>query len=118
MSSSKLLSKPERTKIFIDRMNESPPAEDAEGAYQLLCETLNKVEDEYTTIPYNPSGWEYDGRLYPPQLDSARNTEVEDVVRYRSKRHNTRIHSSGAIRIDEVNGQCLLNKPGKSGYTI
>jgi hypothetical protein len=60
-----------------------------------------------------------DGRMYPPLSDNAfADKECPGVTRYRSRGHNTRIDTNGAIRIDEVKGSCLLDKVGKSGRTL
>lgn len=111
--------KHERLHEFLRRLHSAAPAGSHDDAYRLLCAALNGVEDEMTSIPYNPDLYRSDGRMYPPQADSARSVgELEGVIRYRSVRHNTRIHHEGGIRIDEVGGACLLSKPGKSGKTI
>lgn len=111
------IEKRERIKIFLQRLEAAPPANNAEEALQLVTDVLNGVEDELTSIPYNPELWMDDGRMYPPQADSARR-DVPDVVRYRSVSHNTRIHRNGAIRIERIDGTCLLNKPSQNGHTI
>jgi hypothetical protein len=111
-------SKGERFNKFLERLSAAPPAASAEDALALVSKTLNEVEDEFTSIPYNPDLWMDDGRMYPPQTDSCREDPAAGVVRYRSRRHHTRIHVSGAIRIEEVNGLCLLQKPGRNGQSI
>lgn len=113
-----LISKEERLQEFLRRLDAAPPAKDAEEAFALVVKTLNSVEDELTSIPYNPDLWMDDGRMYPPQPDNARDDPLPEVVRYRSKGHNTRIHSTGAIRIEKVGGECLLSKSAHSGYMI
>jgi hypothetical protein len=113
-----ILSKGERVSVFLDRLTQAPPASSGDEALMLLSETLNQVEDELTEITFDPTRWMDDGRMYPPQRDNAHVDDLPDVVRYRSKVHNTRIHISGAIRIEKVGGECLLNKPSLSGHLI
>lgn len=113
-----MTSKAERVAEFLKRLEAAPPAKSSDEAYALVANTLNGVENELTSIPYDPERWMDDGRMYPPQADSARESPLPDVVRYRSKAHNTLIHVSGAIRIETVGGQCLLNKPGHNGHLV
>lgn len=113
-----MATKAERLEVFLERMRSAPPAHDAEEAFALLCDTLNQVEDELTDIPFDLSRWMDDGRMYPPQEDNTFTDPLPGVVRYRSKVHNTRIHEGGAIRIDKVGGECLLNKPSHAGHLI
>jgi hypothetical protein len=113
------LSRPERFTKFIERLNSAPATASAKDAYQLVCDTLNGVEDEFSSIPYDPNKWQSDGRLYPPAEDSVRTEGLPaGVLRYRSRAHNTYVDANGAVRIDEVNGPCVLNKPGHNGDTI
>lgn len=91
----------------------------AAGALALIERTLNGVEDEFTEIPFNPGYEASDGRMYPPQKDSARDVAGNpQVTRYRSRKHNTYISSNGAIRIEDLKRQCLIDKPGASGKKI
>ena len=112
--------KRERFAIFVQRLMEAPPASSAEDALMLLSTTLNAVEDEFTDIPFDPSQWMSDGRMYPPQADSARDVPGRsDVTRYRSKAHNTFIAKNGAIRIEVATSSIVvLSKPGSDGNEV
>lgn len=91
----------------------APAASSADDAFTLLATTLNTVEDEFTDIPFNPARWMTDGRMYPPQPDSARPVPGRpDLTRYRNRGHSTIIGNDGSITIFEVCGTCVLKKPG------
>jgi hypothetical protein len=111
--------KNERFEEFLKRLEAAPPAASAAEAMALLSSTLNAVEDEMTSIPYNPALPTDDGRMYPPQEDNAHTEgEFPGVVRYRNARHNTRIDRDGGIRIDEVRGRCVLTESGRLGQEV
>ena len=113
------MQKKERFTIFLERMKAAPPAESAKEALTLLVEVLNAVEDEFSGVPYNPSLWQTDGRMYPPQSDNLRSVPGRPTVRrYRHVRHNTFIAENGAVRIQTLDGDVLLDKPGKDGQRI
>lgn len=109
-----VLTKSERLKEFIKRLKKSPLVSTAEKAFELVSNTLNKVEDEHTNIPYSPNDWMDDGRMYPPQKDSKRNTESPNVSRYRNRGHNTYIGNNGSFKIQETKGNksILIDKEG------
>ena len=114
-----ILGKRERLVLLIERLMKAPPARSADEAMALLASTLNGVEDEFTSIPYDPSLWKTDGRMYPPQPDSARDVPGRpDLTRYRSVGHNTYIAANGALRIDGLNGESLLSKAGGDGNEV
>lgn len=109
----------ERFAEFLLRLQIAPPASDFDEAYRQLCDILNVVEDELTTIPYDPANWQNDGRLYPPQMDSVRPVPGRpEVRRFRSRRHSTLIGDNGAIEIRDASGRAILVKPGADGGVI
>lgn len=111
--------RPERFAEFLRRLGATPAAADFDEAYRQLCDVLNAVEDEMTSIPFDPANWQSDGRIYPPQLDSLRAAPGRgDVKRFRSKAHNTLIGDNGAIEIRDLSGRVVLSKPGADGRTI
>jgi len=100
------------------------PATSHDEAFKLVANTLNRVEDEFSGVAFDPGKHLDDGRLYPPQEDSRRDVPGRrDVIRYRSRGHNTWIGSNGAIRIEKIGKSrepsvCCLDKPGADGKTV
>jgi hypothetical protein len=113
-------SRAERLEEFFRRLSAAPPGSDHDEAMRQVAEILNGVEDEMTSIPYDPTFPLDDGRMYPPQPDSKKAISGRsDVTRYRSKRHSTWIGDNGAIQIiDHASGDVVFDKPGADGHTI
>jgi hypothetical protein len=112
-----LVSKAERIAEFLKRLEDADPVSSAEDAFKLLSETLNAVEDELSGVPNDPSKWQSDGRMYPPQTDSERDvSERPGWKRFRSRSHNTLIGPDGSIEILELNGKCILEKKGNPAF--
>src|SRR5215469_18419778 len=89
-----------RLLLFYERLTAAPAAKTHEEAYALLCDTLNAVEDELSGVPYDPSSWQTDGRLYPPQSDRVYAVpEFPGVLRYGSFKHDTYVGKNGAIEV-------------------
>src|SRR3954465_6987776 len=113
------ITKAERLAEFLRRLKALPPVPTAEEAFETVARTLNAVEDELTDIPNNPTAWQSDGRMYPPQIDSRRDIpDFPNVTRYRSRSHNTFIAANGAVEILTTEGFILLSKPGADGRSV
>jgi len=113
------ITKAQRLAEFLRRLQRAAPASNTEEAFALVARTLNAVEDEFSGTPFDPSAWQTDGRLYPPQIDSRREVPGRsDVTRYRSRSHNTFIAENGAIEIQTIDGMVLLSKPGANGESV
>jgi len=111
--------KEERLKEFYRRLGQAPAAGSRKEARERLAAILNQVEDEMTTIPYNPANWMSDGRMYPPLDDNVRNVVGHPKVkRYRSRNHNTFIGSNGSIEIQDIDGMVEFSKPGADGKGV
>ena len=94
------MDKDARLAIFFQRLSDAPAVGTHDEAYVLLCEILNAVEDEFSGVPYNPSNWLTDNRLYPPQSDRVYAVrEFPEVRRYGSFKHDTYIGKNGAIEV-------------------
>jgi hypothetical protein len=111
-----------RLEVFLERLKNAQPASTHDEAYELLCTVLNRVEDEMTTIPFDPSRWQTDGRMYPPQPDSVRAVPNHpNLKRYRSRGHDTYIAENGAIQIAApaaMGGRVHLSKRGLDGKDV
>jgi hypothetical protein len=113
-------SRQERLQVFFAQLGAAPAAASFEEAYQQLTDVLNAVEDELTDVPYDPDSWQFDGRLYPPQMDSLREVpEHPEIKRFRAREHNVFISDWGAIEIRAVRGAIVLfAKPGADGRGV
>lgn len=101
------------------RMAEVPDAASAEEVLAQFATILDQVEDELTSIPYDPENWLVDGRLYPPQPDSARPVPGYPlVVRYRSRKHNTFVGMNGSIEVQGLDGRMHFQKRGADGRSV
>lgn len=114
------MDKQRRFQQFISDLGSASPASDAGGAMELISTVLNTVEDQLSGVPYNPAAWMSDGRMYPPQPDSARSVEnFPSITRYRNKSHNTYIQDNGAIRIEALPSRTIvLDKAGSDGKKV
>ena len=57
-----------RLEVYYHRMRIAAPVMNHDEAMQLMAETLNGVEDEFSGVAYNSSEPGNDGRIYPPDL--------------------------------------------------
>jgi hypothetical protein len=111
--------KAERFEEFLRRLAAAPLASSFDEAYRQVCDILNDVENDMTSIPFDPPNWMTDGRLYPPQVDNMRDLPGRsDVKQLRSRRHITLIAQNGAIEIQDSLGRAILVKPGTDGRVI
>ena len=109
-----------RLQEFLERLRSAPRCASGEAAKRLLDETLNRVEDEFTDIPFDPERWRTDGRMYPAQEDNAADVEgYPDVTSYRHRSHETLICANGAFEIrDVLTKDVVLAKAGADGKGV
>lgn len=112
--------KQERLREIFRRMEEAPPSSSFDDAYELLCTTMDEVEDELTGLPNEPERWREIPRLFPPQMDRMSRIEGCEVYRFDSLRHVTYIAENGAIeirslRLAEGQLQIHFTKAGSDG---
>ena len=101
------------------RLREQPACASHEEALNLLSDILNSVEDEFTSVPNDPTAWRTVGRLYPPQTDNARPVPGRPgLTCYRNREHRTFIGSNGAIEIRTPGCALVLQKPGRDGQEV
>jgi hypothetical protein len=111
--------KDERFAEFLRRLEAAPRVSTRNEAIELLRGILNGVEDEMTDIPDMPKNARTDGRMYPPQGDSARNVSGRsDLVRYRSRGHNTYVRQNGAMEIRDLTATVIISKAGADGVGV
>lgn len=112
------LSKAERLQLFYQALAEAPPASSVDEASALVSATLYRIEDAYSGIPRG-DGARDDGRMYPMMPDNRRDVQNRpDLVRDRSKKHNTYYSIAGAICIVSISGVVEFSKPGADGKEI
>jgi len=111
-----MLSKKQRLVIFLDPLASAPAASSEGEARVLLKELLNQVEDEFSGIPFNPLLPTSNGRMYAPRDDNRRAVPGQQLLnRFRSAAHNTYFGKNGSIRIETLEKEVLLDKPGADG---
>lgn len=60
----------QRLDLFLRRLEEAPPAANADEAMSLVCRLIEEVEDELCPLPrQNPAPADFTGRMYAPQED-------------------------------------------------
>ena len=113
------MTKKQRLFIFFERLLLEKASQNHNAAFKLIEIVLNRTEDELTNIPFNPEAWMYDGRIYPPQLDSEIVSSNSNVRRYRAKGHYIAIGKNGAIKIIGCKDKFIyLDKPGQDGRKV
>jgi hypothetical protein len=107
-----------RLKLFYEGLSAAPRAASMDEAYSQICNILLRVEDAHSGISKG-SGLIVDGRMYPPMSDSRRPVPKRpDLIRYRSRKHNTYLSRSGAILIVSIEGVTEFSKPGSDDKEI
>ena len=115
-----MLSKALRLRLFLARLAIAPSVGSHDEALKLIATLLDAVEDKHSGIAANPRNWRTDGRMYPPQPDSARpSVDLPGVIVYRSVAHRILIAANGAFAIIEVGADTvLIEKAGRDGRVM
>lgn len=113
-------SKAKRLAEFFRRLGAAEPVASFDEAYQLLCSTLDEVEDELSGQPNEPERWMTLDRMFPPHSDRMSSVNGCDVKRFDNVAHITYIAANGAIEIrskrrTEGIVQVHFFKPGNDG---
>ena len=107
------LSKAQRLKIVLERLQDAPPATDAAAAMAIMNRILNEVEDEFSGVPKDPNPPRaVTLRMYPPRIDSIVVGSDGSMVAT-SARHTTLYGADGSVRVTRiVTGQVVFQKRG------
>jgi hypothetical protein len=111
------MEKKERLSIIFESLIAAPRPSNFDEAWKLLHNTFNEIEDRLSGVPFNPSDWKNDGRLYPPEFDSELQCALKGVRMFRARRHRIYIAANGAILIGSVIDprDIPMDIPGKDG---
>ncbi len=112
-------SKAARLELFKRNLLRAKSAGTLDEALKRIADTLNRIEDLHSGVPFDPDQWAMDGRLNPPQIDSEREVPgFSKVRRFRSRQHNTFIGMNGAVEIQDLAGNVIIAKRGKNGKGV
>lgn len=105
----------QRLEEYFRRLRDAPPASSADEGLTLVCNLLDKVEDELSGIPKkdpSPAPDMPDGRMYPPLADYVKRCSDGSLIA-RSRAHNIKIEADGSITIlNRKSGKIEMMKPG------
>jgi len=91
----------ERLAEVYRRLHDLPAARSADEAFQMICDTLEHVEDEFSGIPRRhppPEPPATDGRMYPPTGTNVVRL-ASGAILARSRRHSIEVSYQGSIVI-------------------
>jgi hypothetical protein len=108
------MDKHSRVQLILAECGRAEPYGSHDGAYEGVNDIINKVEDEHSPDPFDPSGRSRD-RIYGPSRGFASPTEYDDLIEYGHVNHITLIYKNGAFMILDRKGKILLDKPGADG---
>lgn len=113
-------SKRERVEELVQRLEAAVPAASAGDALALVTTVLDRIEDECSGVPNDPSSPFADERIWPPiakyHFAIAGRSDLDG---YRQKGHETIIRANGAILIrTRRDARIILDKPGHDGRKV
>ena len=113
------MNRSQRFALFLAALEAAPSARDRVSARLLLAETMNRIEEAHSGVPYDPENWMTDGRMYPPQDDQEKVSPIAGTSMFFSLKHRIWIGANGAVRIERRlppnPGFVELDKPGSDG---
>ena len=89
----------ERFALLLAELDKATPAHDQASARLLLEETMNRIENAHSGVPFDPANWMKDGRLYPPHDDQQKVSPVSGTSLFFSRKHRIWFGDNGSIRI-------------------
>ncbi|MDQ3332035.1 MAG: hypothetical protein M3552_15500 [Planctomycetota bacterium] len=95
------MSRQERLEEVYRRLTAAPALTSADEAFELICRSLEEVEDELSGIVKAdppPAPEQDDGRMYPPLGDYVRRMSNGGIIA-RSRRHRIVIGSNGRMKV-------------------
>jgi hypothetical protein len=107
------LSKKERLELVFQELEKAPPATSAEEALELVCLTLEAVEDKHSGVPYDPNPPRRKSeRMFRPQADSI-DRRADGGLTAETFGQMIRTYPDGSIIIvDKGDGRILFEKKG------
>ena len=114
------MTKGDRIAELVRRLEASPAVSNADDALRLVTTVLEKIEDQYSGIPNDPSSPMADERIWPPIAKYHFAIDGKpDLDGYRQKGHETIIGANGAIFIlTRKDARVILNKAGHDGRKV
>lgn len=111
--------KAERLQEIFRRLAKAPAAGTFEEMRVQLSNIMNDVEDQLTDIPFDPTAWQNDGRMYPVQDDNVFDVEGHPrVTLLRARKNQIYIGDNGSIEIQNASGAVQFGKPGVDGRSV
>jgi hypothetical protein len=95
------LNKAQRLNLFYQRLAEAESCASFNEAYDLLHKTMNEVEDEFSTIPFDATYPMNSERMYAPLMDNAKPID-QNLTRFRNRFNYCFMSKNGAILITDL----------------
>lgn len=113
----------ERLEIYLRYLKDAEPVGSSEDALELICRTLDEVEEEYTDDPNEPERWRELDRMFPPQSDRiALESPRPGITTVVTRGHEIYIGDNGSFEIrrrgktkDDSTPIIEMFKPGADG---
>ena len=109
------MTKAERVKIILERLQQAKPASDRESANQLIKDVVNSVEDEFSGLPYDmtkPTDRMY---FYSLFIDEWQDLDGDPCHINLNGKHRVYLFNNGSIKIDRIASNSPKEIFSKSG---